>query len=157
METAKLRKRTPVTALTDPKIVVPAIGSAFAKLDPRVMMKNPVMFVVEVVAALTTVIFLREWMNGGGEHLGFTFQIIVWLWFTVLFANFAEAVAEGRGKAQAASLRQTREDIKAKLIVDEKTGLMINALKMIADMDRLVRWLSSSKVSNLRYSSSRLS
>ena len=157
METAKLRKRTSVTALTDPKIVVPVIGSAFAKLDPRVMMKNPVMFVVEVVAALTTVIFLREWMNGGGEHLGFTFQIIVWLWFTVLFANFAEAVAEGRGKAQAASLRQTREDIKAKLIVDEKTGLMINALKMIADMDRLVRWLSSSKVSNLRYSSSRLS
>jgi potassium-transporting ATPase ATP-binding subunit len=128
METAKLRKRTPVTALTDPKIVVPAIGSAFAKLDPRVMMKNPVMFVVEVVAALTTVIFLREWMNGGGEHLGFTFQIIVWLWFTVLFANFAEAVAEGRGKAQAASLRQTREDTKAKLIVDEKTGLIVPTL-----------------------------
>jgi potassium-transporting ATPase ATP-binding subunit len=128
METAKLRKRTPVTALTDPKIVVPAIGSAFAKLDPRVMMKNPVMFVVEVVAALTTVIFLREWMNGGGEHLGFTFQIIVWLWFTVLFANFAEAVAEGRGKAQAASLRQTREDTKAKLIVDEKTGLILPTL-----------------------------
>jgi K+-transporting ATPase ATPase B chain len=128
METAKLRKRTPVTALTDPKIVVPAIGSAFAKLDPRVMMKNPVMFVVEVVAALTTVIFLREWMNGGGEHLGFTFQIIVWLWFTVLFANFAEAVAEGRGKAQAASLRQTREDTKAKLIVDEKTGVTVPTL-----------------------------
>ncbi len=128
METAKLRKRMPVTALTDPKIVVPAIGSAFAKLDPRVMMKNPVMFVVEVVAALTTVIFLREWMNGGGEHLGFTFQIIVWLWFTVLFANFAEAVAEGRGKAQAASLRQTREDTKAKLIVDEKTGVTVPTL-----------------------------
>ena len=66
------------------------------------MMKNPVMFVVEVVAALTTVIFIRDWMSGG-EHLGFTFQIIVWLWFTVLFANFAEAVAEGRGKAQAAT------------------------------------------------------
>ena len=128
METAKLRKRTSVTALTDPKIVVPAIGSAFAKLDPRVMMKNPVMFVVEVVAALTTVIFLREWMNGGSEHLGFTFQIIVWLWFTALFANFAEAVAEGRGKAQAASLRQTREDTMAKLIVDEKTGLIVPTL-----------------------------
>ena len=92
METSRLRKRMPVTALTDPKIVLPAIGSAFAKLDPRVMMKNPVMFVVEAVAALTTVIFIREWM-GGGEHLGFTFQIILWLWFTVLFANFAEAVA----------------------------------------------------------------
>ena len=124
METSRMRKRMPVTALTDPKIVVPAIGSAFAKLDPRTMMKNPVMFVVEVVAALTTVIFIRDWMHGG-EHLGFTFQIIVWLWFTVLFANFAEAVAEGRGKAQAASLRQTREETKAKLIVDEKTGLVV--------------------------------
>src|SRR6476619_6266627 len=114
----------PVTALTDPKIVWPAIGSAFAKLDPRVMMKNPVMFVVEVVAALTTVIFIREWISGSG-HLGFTFQIIVWLWITVLFANFAEAVAEGRGKAQAASLRQTREETKAKLIVDPKTRLIV--------------------------------
>ena len=124
METSKLRRQMPVTALTDPKIVVPAIGSAFAKLDPRLMMKNPVMFVVEVVAALTTVIFIRDWMSGG-ENLGFTFQIIVWLWVTVLFANFAEAVAEGRGKAQAASLRQTREETMAKLIVDDKTGLTV--------------------------------
>ena len=124
METTQLRKRMPVTALTDPKIVAPAIGSAFAKLDPRAMMKNPVMFVVEVVAALTTLIFVREWMNGG-EHLSFTLQIVVWLWFTVLFANFAEAVAEGRGKAQAASLRQTRTETRAKLIVDEKRGLVV--------------------------------
>ena len=124
METSQLRKRTPVTSLTDPKIVWPAIGSAFAKLDPRLMMKNPVMFVVEVVAALTTIIFIRDWVNGG-DHLGFTFQIIVWLWFTVLFANFAEAMAEGRGKAQAATLRQTREETNAKLIVDEKTGLIV--------------------------------
>jgi K+-transporting ATPase ATPase B chain len=123
METSRLRKRMPVTALTDPKIVWPTIGSAFAKLDPRAMMKNPVMFVVEVVAALTTVIFIRDWVTGG-EHLAFTFQIIVWLWFTVLFANFAEAIAEGRGKAQAATLRQTREEAMAKLIVDEKTGLI---------------------------------
>ena len=124
METPRLRKRMPVTSLTDPKIVWPAIWSAFAKLDPRAMMKNPVMFVVEVVAALTTVIFIRDWINGA-DNLGFTFQIIVWLWFTVLFANFAEAVAEGRGKAQAATLRQTREETKAKLIVDEKTGLFV--------------------------------
>src|SRR5262245_66482432 len=117
METSQLRKQMPT--LTDPKIVWPAMGSAFAKLDPRVMMKNPVMFVVEVVAALTTVIFIREWINGA-DHLGFTLQIIVWLWFTVLFANFAEAVAEGRGKAQAETLRQTREETIAKLIVDEK-------------------------------------
>ena len=119
METSQLRKRTPVTSLTDPKIVWPAIASAFAKLAPRLMMKNPVMFVVEVVAALTTVIFIREWVNSA-DHLLFTFQIFVWLWITVLFANFAEAVAEGRGKAQAASLRQTREETRAKLIVDGK-------------------------------------
>ena len=99
METTKLQKRMPVSAMLDPKIVIPAIGSSFVKLDPRLMVKNPVMFVVEVVAALTTVIFLRDLVMGGAS-LGFTFQIILWLWFTVLFANFAEAVAEGRGKAQ---------------------------------------------------------
>jgi K+-transporting ATPase ATPase B chain len=75
-----------------------------------------VMFVVEVVAALTTVIFLRNLVMGGGDSLGFTFQIILWLWFTVLFANFAEAVAEGRGKAQAESLRKTRTESQAKLL-----------------------------------------
>src|SRR6202795_3625482 len=115
METAKLRKRMPVTALTDPKIMVHAIGSAFAKLDPRLMIKSPVMFVVEVVAALTTVIFLKN-VAAGGADLGFMFQIIVWLWFTVLFANFAEAVAEGRGKAQAESLKKTRTESQAKLL-----------------------------------------
>src|ERR1700692_2013308 len=107
METMKLQKRMPVSAMLDPKIVIPVLGSAFAKLDPRLMIKNPVMFVVEVVAALTTVIFLKNVVSGGAD-LGFTFQIILWLWFTVLFANFAEAVAEGRGKAQAESLRKTR-------------------------------------------------
>src|ERR1700680_3209776 len=118
METLKLQKRAPVSTMLDPKIVVPAIGSAFVKLDPRLMIKNPVMFVVEVVAALTTVIFLRILVTGGGggESLGFTFQIILWLWFTVLFANFAEAVAEGRGKAQAESLRKTRTESQAKLL-----------------------------------------
>ena len=73
------------------------------------------MFVVEIVAALTTVIFLRDLVTGG-ESLGFTFQIILWLWFTVLFANFAEAVAEGRGKAQAESLKKTRTESQAKLL-----------------------------------------
>ena len=111
----KLNKRMPVATMLDPKIVMPAIWSSFAKLDPRVMMKNPVMFVVEVVAALTTVIFLRD-LATGGEHLSFTFQIIVWLWFTVVFANFAEAVAEGRGKAQAETLRKTRTESQAKLL-----------------------------------------
>src|SRR6202046_325384 len=115
MEVMKLQKRVPVSALLDSKIVIPAIGSAFAKLDPRLMIKNPVMFVVEVVAALTTVIFLRDLVTGGSS-LGFTFQIILWLWFTVLFANFAEAVAEGRGKAQAESLKKTRTESQAKLL-----------------------------------------
>jgi K+-transporting ATPase ATPase B chain len=110
-----IRKRMPVSALADPKIVVPAISAAFVKLDPRTLIKNPVMFVVAIVAALTTVIFLRELVMGG-EHLGFTFQIILWLWFTVLFANFAEAIAEGRGKAQAETLRRQRTETKAKLL-----------------------------------------
>jgi potassium-transporting ATPase ATP-binding subunit len=124
METSPMRKHMPVTALTDPKIIVPAIGAAFAKLNPRSLIKNPVMFVVEVVAALATVLFVRD-VAAGGDNLGFTFQIILWLWFTILFANFAEAVAEGRGKAQAATLRQTREETMAKLIVDEKTAFTV--------------------------------
>ena len=115
METSHLRKRMPVSALFDPKIVVPAIGSAFVKLNPRTLMKNPVMFVLEVVTALTTVILIRDLVTGG-EHIGFEFQIILWLWFTVLFANFAEAIAEGRGKAQADTLRRQRTETKAKLI-----------------------------------------
>src|SRR5208282_5389293 len=115
METSTLRKRMPVSALFDPKIVVPAIGSAFVKLNPRTLMKNPVMFVLEVVTALTTVILIRDLVTGGGQ-IGFEFQIILWLWFTVLFANFAEAVAEGRGKAQADTLRRQRTETQAKLI-----------------------------------------
>lgn len=115
MDTMKLQKRAPMSAMLDPKIVVPAIRASFTKLDPRLMIKNPVMFVVEIVAALTTVIFLRDLVTGGA-NLGFTFQIILWLWFTVLFANFAEAVAEGRGKAQAESLRKTRTESQAKLL-----------------------------------------
>ena len=120
MQTAKLRKRMPVTALTDPKIVLPAIGSAFVKLDPRTLMKNPVMFVLEVVTALTTVILVRDLFTGGA-HIAFEFQIILWLWFTVLFANFAEAIAEGRGKAQAETLRRQRTETQAKLLTGERS------------------------------------
>jgi K+-transporting ATPase ATPase B chain len=115
METSTLRKSMPVSALFDPKIVLPAIGSAFVKLDPRTLMKNPVMFVLEVVTALTTVILIRDLVTGGG-HILFEFQIILWLWFTVLFANFAEAIAEGRGKAQADTLRRQRSETPAKLL-----------------------------------------
>jgi K+-transporting ATPase ATPase B chain len=115
METPHIRKRMPVSALFDSKIVVPAIGSAFRKLDPSSLVKNPVMFVLEVVTALTTVILAHDLVTGG-QHIGFEFQIILWLWFTVLFANFAEAVAEGRGKAQADALRKTRTETQAKLL-----------------------------------------
>ena len=115
METSQLRKQMPVSALFDPKIVVPAIGSAFVKLNPRSLMKNPVMFVLEAVTALTTVILVRDLVTGG-ENLAFEFQIVLWLWFTVLFANFAEAIAEGRGKAQAESLRRQRTETQAKLL-----------------------------------------
>src|SRR5208283_3565195 len=115
METSHLRKRMPVSALFDPKIVIPAIGSAFVKLNPRSLMKNPVMFVLEIVTMLTTVILIRDLFTGG-EHIGFEVQIIIWLWFTVLFANFAEAVAEGRGKAQADTLRRQRTETQAKLL-----------------------------------------
>ena len=116
---SKTNKRTPTATITDPKILVPAIGQSFKKLNPFELAKNPVMFVVEVVATLTTILFIRDLLTGG-EHLGFAFQIILWLWFTVLFANFAEAVAEGRGKAQAASLRATKTDIVAKKLPDPK-------------------------------------
>jgi K+-transporting ATPase ATPase B chain len=115
MDTSNLRKSMPVSALLDPKIVVPAIGSAFVKLNPRTLIKNPVMFVLEIVTMLTTVILIRDLFTSAG-HISFEFQIILWLWFTVLFANFAEAVAEGRGKAQADTLRRQRTETRAKLI-----------------------------------------
>jgi potassium-transporting ATPase ATP-binding subunit len=115
MESTADRRQMAVSALFDPKIVLPAVGSAFVKLDPRTLIKNPVMFVLEIVSALTAVILLRDLVTGGGD-IGFEFQIVVWLWFTVLFANFAEAIAEGRGKAQADALRRTRTETQAKLL-----------------------------------------
>ncbi len=102
-------------SLIDARILLPALADAFRKLDPRSLARNPVMFVVAVVSALTTVLFLKD-LATGGANLGFSFQIVLWLWFTVLFANFAEAVAEGRGKAQADSLRKTRSETEAKLL-----------------------------------------
>jgi potassium-transporting ATPase ATP-binding subunit len=112
MNPSHSRKQTP---LFDAGIVLPAIGSAFAKFDPRIQIKNPVMFVLEVVSVLTTVILARDLVAGGGKT-GFEFQIVLWLWFTLLFANFSEAIAEGRGKAQADSLRKTRTETQAKLL-----------------------------------------
>src|SRR4051812_42917061 len=91
--------------LFDPEIAGRAIRAAFTKLNPIHLAKNPVMFVVEAGAALTTALLLRDIATGAG-NLGFSIQIALWLWFTVLFANFAEAMAEARGKAQADALRK---------------------------------------------------
>src|SRR5262245_28911903 len=100
-------------SLVDPKIVRRAVWDAVVKLDPRTLMRNPVMFVVEVVAAVTTILFVRDLLSGAGQP-GFVAHISAWLWFTVLFANFAEAMAEGRGKAQADTLRRTKTETMAK-------------------------------------------
>jgi len=106
-------------------LIVPALGAAFRKLDPRTLVRNPVMFVVEIVSVLTTIFFVRDLVFGAGTVVGtnalFSGQITLWLWFTVLFANFAEAVAEGRGKAQADTLRRMRTDTKAKRLASAAT------------------------------------
>src|SRR5205807_921807 len=90
-----------------------AIGDSFRKLHPRLMAKNPVMFVVEIGAALTTALAVRDAIARAPES-SFGFQITLWLWFTVLFANFAEAMAEGRGKAQADTLHRTKTETMAR-------------------------------------------
>jgi len=99
--------------LFDPEIVRRATVASFGKLNPVTLLKNPVMFVVEVGAAITTIFLLRDVFTGGAA-IGFQVQIAIWLWFTVLFANFAEAMAEARGKAQADSLRKAKTDVVAK-------------------------------------------
>jgi K+-transporting ATPase ATPase B chain len=108
---ARTQKRV-VAGITS-EILIAAIGDSFRKLNPRTLARNPVMFVVEMVSALTTVIMIRDIVVGNGGVL-FTAQLAFWLWFTVVFANFSEAVAEGRGKAQAENLRRTRTQTQAK-------------------------------------------
>jgi len=103
--------------LFDGPIVRRAIGDSFRKLDPRHMVRNPVMFVVLVGSVLTTLVFARD-AASGHSGWGFTLQLSIWLWFTVLFANFAEAMAEGRGKAQADTLRATRTQTMAHVLAD---------------------------------------
>jgi K+-transporting ATPase ATPase B chain len=105
--------------LFDPPIVRRAIRDSFVKLAPGHMVRNPVMFVVLIGSVCTTVVLIRDLATGGGQ-IGFTFQLALWLWFTVLFANFAEAMAEGRGKAQADALRKTRQETQAKRLRDPK-------------------------------------
>ena len=111
---------TKASPLFDPHIVRRAIGDSFKKLNPRVQVRNPVMFVVLVGSVLTTGLFIQAMLGQGEAPAGFILGVSVWLWFTVLFANFAEAMAEGRGKAQADTLRKARRDISAKKLVEPR-------------------------------------
>jgi K+-transporting ATPase ATPase B chain len=114
-------KLTKSKSLWDPKIVRQALIDSVRKLSPRTMMKNPVMFVVEVGSVITTVLLFKD-VARHNPGFGFDLQITLWLWFTVLFANFAEAMAEGRGKAQADTLRKAKsETIARRLLPDGRT------------------------------------
>jgi K+-transporting ATPase ATPase B chain len=110
------------TSLFDPRIVRQAARDSFAKLSPRTMVRNPVMFVVYIGSFLTTGLFVQALCGRGEAPAGFILAVALWLWFTVLFANFAEAMAEGRGKAQAAALRQTRKTTVAKQLWEPRHG-----------------------------------
>lgn len=121
--------------LFDPVIIRRAAIDALRKLDPRQLMRNPVIFVTEVVSAVVTVVFVRDLLAHNGAA-GFSGQIAACLWFTVLFANFAEAVAEGRGKAQADALRRTRTDTRAKRLIDpDGSGGMQDVVEGVAALD----------------------
>lgn len=118
----------------DKNIFADALRQSFAKLSPRVQVKNPVMLVVYIGAILTTVLYFLSFAGLKDENAGYTLAIALILWFTVLFANFAEAIAEGRGRAQANSLRSARKDVKAKKLksaanTEEYTEVLSNALK----------------------------
>jgi K+-transporting ATPase ATPase B chain len=121
--------------LLDPAILRRAAGDSFRKLDPRTLMRNPVMFVVEVGSVLTTFLFIRDFSDSTGAENVFAGLVSLFLWFTVLFANFAEAVAEGRGKAQADTLRKTRSETVAHKRVD---GSISDVLSTELDVGDLV-------------------
>jgi K+-transporting ATPase ATPase B chain len=125
-------------SIWDMKIVRRALWDSLVKLNPRNMMKNPVMFVVEVGSVATTILLLRDVLRHQGAF-GFNLQITLWLWFTVLFANFAEAMAEGRGKAQADSLRKARaETIATRLLPDGNTEQIASSKLRSGDVVRVV-------------------
>ena len=152
-------------AVWEGKIVRRAIVDSIVKLDPRHMMGNPVMFVVEVGSVITTVLLFR-----GGTDFKFNLQITLWLWFTVLFANFAEAMAEGRGKAQADTLRKARSETVANRVLENGTFeqvpssklragdiVMVSASEMIPSDGEIIvvlpRWMSPRSRVNRRPSS----
>ena len=116
-----MKTKTSLT-LFDPVLLKPAIKASFTKLSPRVQWRNPVMFVVYIGSILTTLLGLQALQGQGEAPIGFIFAVALWLWFTVLFANFAEALAEGRSKAQAASLRSLKKSTWAKKLKEPKHG-----------------------------------
>ena len=120
---------TPRIRALDKSLLIPAVGDAFRKLSPRAQFRNPVMFVVFVCSVLTTLLWLQALHGDGEAPAGFILGVALWLWFTLLFANFAEAIAEGRGKAQAASLRGARKDVVANKIpsLDRRDAISVGA------------------------------
>src|SRR5262245_6788947 len=130
-----MTKQTKKLAVWNWQIVKRAIVDSFIKLNPRTMMKNPVMFVVEVGSVLTTLQLFRGIIRPipGVTSLAFELQITLWLWFTVLFANFAEAMAEGRGKAQADNLRKTRTETTAHKLLPNGETQVVNATQLRKD------------------------
>lgn len=127
---------TKTVSLFNKDILMQAVIDSVRKLAPRHVIKNPVMFVVEIGSILTTAAFLRDIVapDADSAPLWFSGSITAWLWFTLLFANFAEAVAEGRGKAQAASLRKLRQDIKARILVSGKEETVASSTLRKGDM-----------------------
>ena len=109
-------------SIFDPQIIKPALVESFKKLDPRTLWRNPVMFCVEIASFITLITFIMSITGKGSEPVWFTGLVSLWLWLTVLFSTFAEALAEGRGKARAASLRKTRTEVKAKRLKKPEFG-----------------------------------
>ncbi len=124
---------SPTSLFTGP-LLAGAARDSFVKLDPRTLIRNPVMFVTALVAALSTVLLVKGLATGGGT-IAFQAQLVFWLWLTVLFGNFAEAMAEGRGKAQAASLRSTKADLRATL----PNGRVVDASTLVVGDEVVVR------------------
>ena len=133
-----MSRKTAQAAIADPELFLRAMTDAFRKLNPRQLMKNPVIFVTEVVAAVVTIAFVNDVLQG--QPALFSGQIAAWLWFTVLFANFAEAIAEGRGRAQADTLRQTRSETRAKrILMPDNNELFEGVTASDLDVGDLVR------------------
>ena len=132
----RIERRPRARSLFDRDITLRAIGDSFVKLDPRSQARNPVMFICEIGALVTAIFFFRDLVTRGPA--GFDFAISTWLWFTVLFANFAEAVAEGRGKAQADYLRRTKTETKARRVVDGREETVSATLLRKGDVVRVL-------------------